>query len=134
MKRRVIAIVVVLASVTVACWANWEPLWRAVMTKKMRLSTAGAECVIWASRWGNSDSSRRTGQAFFRYKSTGGFLYIELKNGHPIPDGVATEWDESRRVVGQRRLEGNGPNVIETRTSPPWWPHPPLIDLREFEE
>ena len=41
-----------------------------------------------------------------------------------------TTWDKNSEVIGQLRLDSSE----ETRDSPPWWPHPPLIDLREFEE
>ncbi len=46
---------------------------------------------------------------------------------------VSTFWDTAGKVALQR-LRDNRQTSWEYRNDPPWWPHPPLIDLREFEE
>ena len=130
MKRRVIAIAVVVM-VAILVGMNWEPLWRAVMLKKVLDTSSSPDMVAlsWVSRW-EEDAGLKYGPCWTLYDD-GTVSYEQLgKWGRINWEGVVTLWDSERRVHSQYR---RGKRLIE-RDSPPWWPPPPLIDLREFEE
>ncbi len=127
MKRRVIAIVVVLAAVGVV-W-QWEPVWRAVMMKKVTQSLGLYSMELkWVPRWGE-DQEPQDGPRWWLH-AHGTIQYVEYENGAVKRGSVTTRWDSDGKIREQFRwIEPR-----DLRTSPPWWPHPPLIDLREFEE
>ncbi len=119
MKRRVIAIAVVLAAVGVV-W-QCETLWRPVMLKKvLDTSEPGIIELKWVWRWGG----QRYGH--FWVWHDGNVAFIDY------PRRFTVSWDSDGEVKTQSRAGARG--EPEGRTSPPWWPHPPLVDLREFEE
>ena len=61
------------------------------------------------------------------------FRYIEeLKHGKVARGSVVTVYLPTGEVKSQERHFSSKGH--EPRTSPPWWPHPPLIDMTEFEE
>ena len=138
MKRRVITIAVVLAAVVVAwlaLWMNEGPLWRAVMLKRVIDTEDSSRVVLkYVRRW-DKPSANVEGPCWVLYKDTGAIMYGNMEDGKLKLGSVATLWDASPgRVMAQSRRLSLSIGDIETRRSPPWWPHPPLIDLREFEE
>ena len=125
MKRRVIAIAVVVAAVTVV-GMSWEPLYPVVMLKKV-LDTSEPNLIKlkWVWRWGEN-RGRGHGPNWELYTLDRIVSCIEADGGssHLL---MRTDWGSDGQIFHQF-------TDLEHRTSPPWSPHSPLIDLSEFEE
>ncbi len=130
MKRRVIAIAVVLAAVGLV-GMNWEPLWRAVMLERViRHDGDDYTFVEHHRRWGKHQGQQHGPN--WEIQRDGVVGHFEFENGDIREGSVVTAWGSGGRVFEQFRWPER--RAEDRRTSPPWWPHPPLIDLREFEE
>ncbi len=125
MKRRVIAIAVVLAVVGVACWTNWE----SVAFKRVLIHHHQATELARVWRLGGVRHGPRWTLYHEPSGSAGVVFYEEYENGKSLAGSITTIWGPDGRISSQNVIGDN-----RSRTSPPWWPHPPLIDLREFEE
>ena len=135
MKSRVIAIAVVVA-IAVLCvplWMNEGPLWRAVMLKRVwDTSDADRNIVlmcVW--RWGKNRGVRHG--PWWQLYPSGQIDHYVFENDNQKPGSVHTRWGSDGEIIYQLPAWTKG-RAQEYRYSPPWWPHPPLIDLREFEE
>ncbi len=127
MKRRVIAIAVVLAAVGVV-GMNWETLWQALKYERTLYASESTVTVWYEARWGKPAHTLR-----WDFLKDYGTIQCTEQRGEEWTDEIETTWNNEGQVIRQRRgvsYASGGPS----RDSPPWWPHPPLIDLREFEE
>ena len=152
MKRRVIAIAVVLAAVGIAyrvllyeephvaeLESSRPSLEEPAMVKRV-VSRYGDEATELYWEWSRGEKQgQRTGPCW-RLWASESIEYEEYENGKIKHDSITSRWNSDGKIVWQARgpvsllaLPYGSPKP-ETRTSPPWWPHPPLIDLREFEE
>ena len=129
MKRRVIAIAVVLAAVGVVL--NCEPIWRAVMWEKvLEVEEQGGIVYLYHAPRSHAPTGWRQSDGHVWKKLPSGVIaHFELDHGQLARGGFTTYWRTDGCVNHQY---ANG--VQSYLIFPPWWPHPPLIDLREFEE
>ena len=93
--------------------------------------------LYYAPRWNDPPGfAKADGPVWYRSVDKK-ISYSVLEHDQGARGSVTTKWDANGKVIRQHRRPlkstAGGPRV-ETRTSPPWWPHPPPIDLKEFEE
>ena len=136
MKRRVIAIAVVLAAVGLvwlALWRNEGPLWRAVMLKTVRSTSEnpGTIVLMCVWRWGNNKGVKHG--PWWQLFPSGQVDHYVMENDNQKPGSTHTRWGHGPegKILFQNHLSTTGTRT-EYRSSPPWWPHPRLIDLSEF--
>ena len=82
---------------------------------------------VW--RWGGLGHGPRWTLYHEPSERAGVIVHEKYENGKSLAGSIMTMWGPDGRISSQHM---NGDHSV--RTSPPWWPHPPLIDLREFEE
>ena len=127
MKRRVTAIAVVLAAVALVA-TNWRSLWQVVKYERTLHASESTVTVWYKARWGSPAHTLR-----WDLLKDYGTIQCTEQRGEEWTDEIETTWNNEGQVIRQIRgvsYASGGP----FRNSPPWWPHPPLIDLKEFEE
>ncbi len=131
-RRRIIAGVILLAAVAVA--VPFGPgVWRQAKLRRVVERYPGGGALI-KHVWRFGDHQGQAEGFVWRRYPAGNVDCWEHKDGQMAPGSFFTQWSASGEVYKQLRhprFEGDPPGF---RDSPPWWPHPPLIDLSEFEE
>ena len=132
-KRVMLAAVLLVAVVGVVwltLWRHEGPLWWAVMLERIVHSSHGETTLYSVCRWGEH-RGEAYGPQWIRH-SDGRTTYFVWESGEVKSGSISTQWNPDGRVY--RQLDESPYPVFEERLSPPWWPHPPLIDVSEFEK